>query len=275
MKAETTSDRSGAVDIWETKSSGPEGAERRVLLLAGALCPAAFYDDVAAQPAVRDADVQLIAATMPGHAGTAPLPDPSIEHYASSAGELASEHRCDMIVGHSLGANVALEMAACGVHEGPFLLLSPSFSRKDESIFPRALDRMSKVLGTLPYRLMFKLLGVAMRGVVPADEYDRLVTEMKNNNPHDVRVQNALYMKYLDRHKALVPRLVDSGAVATVVFGENDDIKLTDQEASEIEACERLELLVLPGASHLTMIDEPARIAELIATPQENSPSPT
>lgn len=266
MSAETARDGLDESDIWQTFSSGPAGAQHRVLMLAGALCPASFFNDVIAQPELRDAEVELIATALPGHAGTEPLPDPSIEHYARSAGELARRRGCDMIVGHSVGANVALEMAASGAHDGPLLLLSPSFSRKDESIFPRALDRLSKVFGAAPYRLMFKLLGVAMKGVVPADHYDSLVGEMKKNDPGNVREQTGLYLKYLDRHNALVPRLVASNVAASVVFGENDDVKITDQEVREIESCERLQLIVIPGASHLTMIDEPARIAELITS---------
>ena len=34
---------------------------------------------------------------------------------------------------------------------GSLVLLSPSFSRKDESMFPRALDRFSRVLGSTPH----------------------------------------------------------------------------------------------------------------------------
>jgi hypothetical protein len=42
------------------------------------------------------------------------------------------------VVGHSPGANVAIEMLAAGHFSGPLVLLAPSFSREDESKFPCA-----------------------------------------------------------------------------------------------------------------------------------------
>lgn len=70
-----------------------------------------------------------------------------MESYAKVAGTIAGELGCDAVVGHSLGANVAIEMVVAGEFSGPVVLLAPSFSRVDESKFPRTLDRMSSVLG--------------------------------------------------------------------------------------------------------------------------------
>ena len=136
---------------WELRESGPAGANHTVLLLAGALVTAAYYDDVLAEPRLKETSVRFVAATLPGHAGTQPPDDLSMDNYARLAGKLAADFRCDAVVGHSLGANVAIEMLAAGHFSGPLLLLAPSFSREDESKFPRALDRISRVLGHLPY----------------------------------------------------------------------------------------------------------------------------
>jgi len=46
-------------------------------------------------------------------------------------------------------------------------LISPSFSRGDESKFPRVLDRLARVLGHLPYALMLKIIGPAIKGSLP------------------------------------------------------------------------------------------------------------
>jgi hypothetical protein len=61
-----------------------------------------------------------------------------------------------------MGANIALEMAGSGAFSGPLVLLAPSFSRPDEAIFLRVLDRLARVLGHLPFAAMLKLMGPAM-----------------------------------------------------------------------------------------------------------------
>ena len=54
-----------------------------------------------------------------------------------------------------------IEIVSAREFSGPVVLLSPSFSRQDESKFPRALDRLSGVFGHLPYSLMLKVIGPA------------------------------------------------------------------------------------------------------------------
>src|SRR3954447_11320718 len=169
---------------WELRESGPADADHAVLLLAGALVTAAYYDDVLAEPRLKAASARFVAATLPGHGGTQPPEDLSTDNYARPAGKLAADFRCDAVVGHSLGANVAIEMVAAGQFSGPLVLLAPSFSRKDESKFPRALDHVSRVLGHLPYSAMLKVIGPAMKSSLPPDRSDALIAEMKRNDPH-------------------------------------------------------------------------------------------
>ena len=167
-------------------------------------------------------------------------------------------------LGHSLGANVAIEMAAAGKFSGPLVLLSPSFSRKDESKFPRALDHLGRVLGHLPYAAMFKVIGPAMKSSLPANRRDELVAELKKNDPRFVRRQTRRYLDYLDRYGSLVPRLCDSGVTARVVFGEHDDVRLADKERRKLDECPRTTVITISGAGHFTMNQEPRRVAELI-----------
>src|SRR5204863_5903281 len=100
--------------------------------------------------------------------------------------------------GHSLGANVAIEMAATGGFRGPLVLLSPSLSRRDESPVPGLLDALGRLLGPLPYAAMLRLLGPAMRRRLPADRRERLVAEMRRNDPRFLRRENRRYLEYLD-----------------------------------------------------------------------------
>src|SRR5262249_49784508 len=130
------------------------------------------------------------------------------------ASQLAGDLGCDVVFGHSLGANVAIEMASGGEFSEPLVLLSPSFSRKDESLFPRLLARLSRVLGHLPYSLMLKLVGPAMKSSLPAGRREELIGELKRNDPRFLRRQTHLYLGYLDRHGSLVQRFCDSGTRA-------------------------------------------------------------
>lgn len=259
-------------DGWELRESGPAGADHTVLLLAGALCTVAFFEDLMAEPSLTEASVRLVAATLPGFGRTQPPDDLSMESYASLAGRLAADLGCDAVLGHSLGANVALEMAAAGAFSGPLILLSPSFSRKDESKFPRTLDHLARVFGHLPYAAMFKLIGPAMKSSLPANRRDELIAALKSNDPRFVRQETRRYLEYLDRHGSLVPRLCDAGVTARVVFGEHDDIRLADEERRELEACPRTTVITIGGAGHFTMNQEPRRIADLIleAVPAES-----
>jgi pimeloyl-ACP methyl ester carboxylesterase len=188
----------------------------------------------------------------------------SMESYSKLAGTLASDLGCDTIVGHSLGANIALEMASAGEFSGPLVLLSPSFSRTDESRFPRALDRLSRVLGHLPYSLMLKIIGPAMKSGLPPDRREALIDELKKNDPRFLRRQTHLYLEYLDRHGSLAPRFADSGVPAWVVFGESDDVGITDDERAVLEASPHVSIVNIPDAGHFTLNQKPAEIAKLV-----------
>ena len=162
---------------WDIAESGPPDAERTVLLLPGGMCTAMFYEELMAEPIL--AELHLIAATLPGHGGTPAPADVSMENYARLASEFAADFNCDVVVGHSMGANVALEMAASGDFHGPLVLLAPSFSRQDEAVFLRALDHLARVLGPLPYVAMLKMIGGAFGGSpLPPARQHALIAEL-------------------------------------------------------------------------------------------------
>ena len=249
---------------WMVRESGAPDADHAVLLLPGALATALFFDDVLAEPAMTDASLRFVATTIPGYGGTPAPADLSVEALATDAGKLADDFGCDAVVGHSMGANVALEMAAARAFSGPVVLLSPSFSRKDESKFPRALDRLARVLGHLPYSLMFKMIGPAMKSSLPPERRDTLIAEFKKNDPRIVCRATRLYLDYLDRRGSLVSRLCDSGVEAWVVFGDRDDIGLANDERRALEACDQVTLVTIPDTGHFALNDKPARVAELM-----------
>ena len=246
-----------------------------MLLLPGALASPAFYDDLLAEPAINQAKIRFVAATLPGFGGTPAPDDVTLENYARVAATITAELRCDAVVGHSLGANVAIEMVLAGEFSGSVVLISPSFSRQDESKFPRALDRLSRVFGHLPYALMLKIIGPAMKSSLPEHRRDALIGELKNNDPQFLRRQTRDYLEYLDRRGTLAPQLCASGVPAWVVFGDHDDVGLADDERGRLEQCPSVSLITIADAGHFTLNEKPARIADVLLDALEQSARPS
>ena len=248
---------------WELRESGPADADRAVLLLPGGLNSARSYAELMARPEL--AEVHLVAATLPGHAGTPPPDDFSIENNARLAAELATEIHCDVVVGFSMGASVALEMAASGAFSGPVVLLGVSLSRQDEPVFLRAFDRFGAVLGSLPCAAMLKMIGMATRQArVSADRRAELLADFRKNDPRVMRQGIHAYLKYLDRYDAPAVRLCDAGVPIWVVHAEKGDGGLTDHERRTLQACPHTSIITIPGTSYFIPNEEPDRVAALV-----------
>jgi len=258
---------------WVLHETGPEDAGHRVLLLPGALASWAFYENLLAEPSIRESGIRFVATTIPGFGGTSPPADVSMESYSSLASRLAADLSCDVVVGHSLGANVAVEMVSAGEFSGPVVLLSPSFSRKDESIVPRALDRLSRVFGHLPYSLILKLIGPAFGSSLPPANREFLVSELKKNDPRFVRAQTRSYLAYLDRHGSLAKRFCEAGVRAWVVFGEKDDICLAPAERELLTAATNVTLVEIAGTGHFALNHRPDEIAAIVLQAVKDAPA--
>jgi pimeloyl-ACP methyl ester carboxylesterase len=197
--------------------------------------------------------------------GTPPPSDFGLENYARLAAACAADLGCDVVVGHSIGANVALEMVGSGLFKGPAVLLCPSLSRTDEAMVLRALDRLTGVLGHWPYAAMIGVFGAAMKHMpLPVGRRDVPAAEFAKNDPRVTRRMMRSYLTYLDRDGSVASRLCDAGVPAWVVHGERDDGGLTDDERRTLEACPRTQVITIPGASYFTQIEHPALVAELV-----------
>jgi hypothetical protein len=127
------------LDGWELRESGPPDADYTVLLLPGALCTAAFFEALMAESRLSEASIRMVATTVQGFGGTTPPDDLSMENYARLAGKLAADLGCDLVVGHSVGANIAIEMAASAEFAGPLLLfVADLLARGRVDLPPRA-----------------------------------------------------------------------------------------------------------------------------------------
>jgi pimeloyl-ACP methyl ester carboxylesterase len=250
---------------WIIHEAGPAQARRAVLMIPGGLLPWMFFEDVIAELGRRSADLRFVATTIPGHAGTRPPSDPSPVALARDAVQLANELGCEIVVGHSMGANVAVEMAVSGAFSGPMVLLSPTFSREDEPAFIWALDRIGAVpgLGAVAWGALARMIPIGMKGSIPPDHREAWMTELKKNDGRSFRVAIHPYGEYLRARPSLAQRLCESGVKAHVVFGGAKDTKLTDDELHALESCPTISLIEWADAGHNTLGQTEA-LADLI-----------
>ena len=75
-------------DGWIVRESGPARPRHTVLLLPGALATARFYDNLLAEPALKQASIGFVAGTLPGFGGTQPPDHLSMENYAAREGSV-------------------------------------------------------------------------------------------------------------------------------------------------------------------------------------------
>ncbi|GAA3432789.1 alpha/beta fold hydrolase [Kutzneria kofuensis] len=248
---------------WDIRVHGPRDTAHSVLLLSGGLSTAEFYAEVAARPEL--AGLKLVAATLPGHGGSPPPEDPGIEACAHDAAKLAAEHGCDVVVGYSMGANVALEMAAAEGFTGPIILLGPSFSVPDEMLTLRVLDRLSIVFGQLPYAFMLEFTDVALSAAqLPPERRNVLGNEVRKNNPRHIRRLIRAYLDYLRQHGSVAPRLCETTVPAWVVHAERGDGGLTAAERRTLTACPTTTVVTVPGTSWFLPNEKPELVADLI-----------
>ena len=248
---------------WDRVESGPVDAETTVLLLPGGMCTAMSYEELMAEPSL--ADVRLVSLTLPGHGGTEPPADVSMENYARLTAEAARDLRCNAVVGFSMGANVALEMAGSGGFHGPLVLLAPCFSRVDEAPFLRALDRMARVFGHLPFSLMRKMVGLAVKGspLPPRTaRRPRRGTAQERSALHAQEHPRLPAVPRSPRFRRTAPSR--SGVPAWVVHGESGDGGATDEERRTLAESPDITLITIPGKALFLPNEQPALVAGLV-----------
>jgi pimeloyl-ACP methyl ester carboxylesterase len=206
-----------------------------------------------------------VAATLPGHAG-APAPDDySIENYARLAAELATSVGADVVVGFSIGASVALEMAASRSFTGPVVLLGIALSSKDEPAFFHAIVRLDRVFGSLPVAVMAKgAASMVKRIPVSAERQRELREDLRKNVPRDTRHALDEYARWLHRNERPAQRLCDAGVPTWIVHAEKGDGGLTDSERGTLEACAHAHLVTIPGHVFMLPNEVPGQIAGVV-----------
>jgi pimeloyl-ACP methyl ester carboxylesterase len=250
---------------WELHAFGPKDADRTILCIPGGLCGASFFDDIVTDVLGKDPRVRLVTTTIPGYAGTRPLEDMSQESYVRTAADLAKELSCDIVVGHSMGANIAIEMAASGKFSGPVVLLSPAFSSEAEGAFFDLVDRLGRIplLGPLLWKGLTKMIISGMTSQLRKAHREAMATDLPKNDADFFRTHVRHYRDYLHGQDALVSRFCGSGVRAWVVLGGPKDALLKDDERSRLKAATNVTLVDWPAAGHFT-IGETQAVAGLL-----------
>jgi pimeloyl-ACP methyl ester carboxylesterase len=252
-------------EAWELLVAGPEDASRSVLLLPGGANAARSFDLVMADEAL--AGVRLIGTTMPGMAGAPRTGDVSIPGLAHRAGELAKQHRCNVVVGFSHGATVALEMLLRGDFEGLVVLLGISLTTEDEAGFFNAAVRLSQAIGSWPMALLLKLMPLMARTArIPQPHKRELIKDLKQNRARDAVRLSAEYLDYIAADRDFAAELAASDSPVWVVHAEKGDGGLTDGERATLDAAANVTLVTVPGSVFLLPDEAPQRTAAVIAT---------
>jgi pimeloyl-ACP methyl ester carboxylesterase len=252
-------------EAWELLTAGPENADRSVLLLPGGANAARSYDLVMAEPALSG--VRLVATTMPGMAGAPLTDDVSVPGLARAAGKLVEEQRCDVLVGFSHGATVALEMLLSGHFQGPVVLLGVSLTTEDEATFFRAVIRASQKVGSWPMGILLRLLPLMARSAkIPGPHKRDLIEDLKQNRARDSVRMSAEYLDYIAADRDYAAQLAASDSPVWVVHAEKGDGGLTDSERATLDAAGNVTLVTIPGSVFLLPDEAPDQTASVIAT---------
>jgi pimeloyl-ACP methyl ester carboxylesterase len=272
MQYETSTDgtvlRAGGVamrEAWERLIVGPLDADRSVLLLPGGACAARSFDLVMAEPALSG--VRLVATTLPGMAGAPVSAEVSIPAVARRAGELARENACDVVVGFSYGATIALDMVLSGHFQGPVVLLGLALTTPDESTFFRCVVRVSQKVGRWPMAILFRLMPLMARSAKTSERHKKdLIEDFKQNRAGDAVRVCGEYLDYIAADRNFAAELAASGSPVWVVHAEEKgDGGLTDAERATLEAAPNVTLVTIPGAVFLIPDEAPQRTAAVIA----------
>jgi Alpha/beta hydrolase family len=246
--------------------AGPEDAERSVLLLPGGANAARSFDLVMAEPALSG--VRQVATTLPGMAGAPVTGDVSVPGLARTAGELANEHRCDVVVGFSHGATVALEMLLAGQFRGPVVLLGIAPTSEDDAAFFRGAVRLSQKVGPWPLGTLLRFMPLMVRSAkIPEPHKRELIEDLKQNRVGDSVRVSAEYLDYIAADRDYAAELAAWGSPAWVVHAEKGgDGGLTDAERATLDSADNVTLVTVPGSVFLLPDEAPGQTAAVIAT---------
>lgn len=233
-----------------------------VLLLHGSGATAAVWAPVLRE--LGNGGLRWITVDLPGHGRSEWLPAYHHRDYAAVVGKAVDMSEIDLVVGHSLGALVALTLAdgTHGVRVGAVTAIAMKVGWTPEQLSRRAsqADRPQKTFGNRrdALRLFAKVSGI------PEDCPVSLLATGIRRTPdgYQLAADPRLTADPPAAQEELSAVLGRVAAPVRLVCGAADPgINPGDMVAVLGRAVE-----VIPGAGHNPHIDDPARVAELIKT---------
>lgn len=263
-------------DLGTARQSGPwqlfergSGAGR-VLLLPGGFCTALSYIDLVAEPALAGAGVTTLAANPPGFATN--LPPGGFTYatteYAELIEALIGAENLTALVGHSLSANILIEVAARGNVDLPIVLLDPCLRYRNEYRGVRLLRRAELIppLVRRLYAATSKGYERSMRGLIKPERLDLIVKDMQTTPPEQNRAVINGYFDHLKQYGSLAKRLADATGEIHYVRGDAESIGFDRADVELVVAQENVTTHTITNSDHFTMLDNPPEVAALIAT---------
>lgn len=260
--------RSGAFEIFERAPADPAQA-KRVLLLPGGFCTALSYIDLVVKISNAPGDTTTLAANPPGFATNTPPTGftYATAEYAEMIEQLAATENLDMLVGHSLSANILIEVAARGNYKGPVILLGPCLRVRNEYRGVRILRKLETVppLARRAYRSVSKDFHRSMAGLIRPDRLDLITQDMQRTPPEQSRAVINGYFDHLEQYGTLANRLADATATEIhYVRGDAESVGFDRADVARIVAQENIITHTIENSDHFTMLDNPADVARLI-----------
>ena len=239
-----------------------------MLLLPGGFCTALTYIDLVAEPEIAEAGVTTLAANPPGFATNAPPPDFSYAttEYAELIERLAASERIDLLAGHSLSANILIEVAARNNFTGPIVLLDPCLRHRNEYRSVRLLRRLELIppLARRAYAATTKSFPESMQGLIRPERLDQIVADMQKTPPEQNRAVINGYFDHLEQYGTLAARLADARGEIHYVRGDAESIGFDREDIQRVVAQENVTTHAVSNSDHFTMLDNPREVAEIL-----------
>jgi pimeloyl-ACP methyl ester carboxylesterase len=254
---------------WLLVEQKPENPKYKVLLIPGLMGSDTVFSKLMNEQKLHDTDVHVIAGNPPGFKGQ-PVSsdfDFSIESYAKLVETLAKAEKIDLIVGHSFGANVLIEVAAREKYKGKLMLISPSLDRESETKDMQLLDKLSrkKLLAGVIWQITYMTMKSVFAPYFDDKELLNTVVADAKKIPKSVGRKTFLgFFNYLDNHGDLAERLAITKVPVYYVRGGKDNIGFTESQREILDSRDLIQIHDIADAGHFAMCDQPAKVAQLI-----------
>ncbi|WP_406639038.1 alpha/beta fold hydrolase [Amycolatopsis sp. WGS_07] len=226
--------------------------EPPVLLLHGLGSTGAVWDGLTGL-----LDQRLLVPDLPGHGGSPRLPEYSFETLAAAVADALDESGPVVVLGHSLGGVVALELASgrYGLDVSSVLAvgIKVEWSEDDLARTAALAARPPKFFDTREEAETAYLKVAGLTGLAPADPDG--ITETADG------WRLTLDPPVFGAGGPDMPRLLaDARCPVMLATGENDPMSRPEQLRALVP-----EAVVLPGLGHNAHVEDPAAVASLLS----------